>query len=174
MNNWAGKYIIGLTGNIASGKSVVRKILERLGGYGIDADRLAHRALLKGTPTYQRVIERFGKDILDEQENINRKALGQVVFANPNALNDLEAIIHPFVCHTIEQIIKQTPRQLVIIEAIKLIESGLTEYCHSLWVVYASNETRRSRLMTARALSAAEAELSINAQPSQRKNCPPM
>ena len=166
MNKWTGKYIIGLTGNIASGKSVVRKILERLGGYGIDADRLAHRALLKDTLTYQRVIERFGKDILDEQGNINRKILGQVVFANTHALNDLEAIIHPFVCQTIEQIIEHIPRQLVIIEAIKLIESGLTEYCNSLWVVHASFETRRSRLMSTRGLSAAEAELRINAQPS--------
>ena len=67
MSRWPGKYVIGLTGNIATGKSVVRKMLEHLGGYGIDADALAHRAMAKTAPGYPLVLESFGTWILDEE-----------------------------------------------------------------------------------------------------------
>ena len=64
MSAWPGKYVIGLTGNIATGKSVVRKMLEHLGAYGIDADMLSHRAMAKGSPGYQPIVEEFGKWIV--------------------------------------------------------------------------------------------------------------
>ena len=61
MSAWPGKYVIGLTGNIATGKSVIRKMLEHLGAYGIDADALSHRAMSRGAPGYQKVVDTFGK-----------------------------------------------------------------------------------------------------------------
>ena len=77
MSRWAGKYVIGLTGNIATGKSVVRKMLEHLGGYGIDADALGHRAIAKGAPGYPLVLKAFGEWILDEEGQIDRGPDGQ-------------------------------------------------------------------------------------------------
>jgi dephospho-CoA kinase len=66
LSRWPGKYVIGLTGNIATGKSVVRKMLEHLGAYGIDADALSHRAIAKGAPGYDLTVKTFGEWILDE------------------------------------------------------------------------------------------------------------
>jgi len=81
-----------VSGNIAVGKSVVRKMLEHVGAYGIDADALAHRAIMKGSPGYQATIEAFGKWILDEDGQIDRAKLGKVVFANSGAMAALEEI----------------------------------------------------------------------------------
>jgi dephospho-CoA kinase len=86
VSNWPGKYVIGLTGNIATGKSVVRRMLEHLGAYTIDADALSHRVISKGAPGYQPVLEAFGKWLLDKDEQINRAKLGTLVFADKEAL----------------------------------------------------------------------------------------
>ena len=85
MSNWPGKYVIGLTGNIATGKSAVRRMLEHLGAYGIDADALSHRAIAKGAPGYQKVIDAFGKWIVDSDGEIDRAKLGRLVFNDPEA-----------------------------------------------------------------------------------------
>ncbi len=92
MSRWPGKYVIGLTGNISTGKSVVRKMLEHLGAYGIDADALSHRAMAKGAPGYPLVLKSFGEWILDDEEQIDRAKLGKVVFADPAALERLERV----------------------------------------------------------------------------------
>ena len=76
-----GKYVIGLTGNIATGKSVVRRMLEHLGAYTIDADALAHRVIAKGAPGYQPVLDKFGTWLLESDGQINRSKLGRLVFA---------------------------------------------------------------------------------------------
>ena len=89
MSKWPGKYIIGLTGNIATGKSVVRRMLEHLGAYTIDADALSHRAISKDAPGYKPVIETFGKWILNPDGQINRSKLGGLVFRDPEALSKL-------------------------------------------------------------------------------------
>ena len=82
MSAWPGKFVIGLTGNIATGKSVVRRMLEHLGAYGIDADALGHRAIAKGAPGYQPVLDTFGSWILNSGGHIDRTKLGRVVFAD--------------------------------------------------------------------------------------------
>src|SRR3712207_2280356 len=94
---WAGKYVIGLTGNIATGKSVVRKMLEHLGAFGIDADALSHQAIARGGPAHAAVVEMFGKWLLDAEGQINRAKLARIVFSDPEALARLESIIHPIV-----------------------------------------------------------------------------
>src|SRR5512147_1107703 len=95
MSAWPGKYVIGLTGNIATGKSVVRKMLEHLGAYGIDADALGHRAIALGSPGYRPVVDTFGKWILTPDGQVDRGRLGRIVFADPEALARLESIVHP-------------------------------------------------------------------------------
>src|SRR4026207_2420014 len=102
VSKWPGKYIIGLTGNIATGKSVVRKMLEHLGAYTIDADALSHRVISKGAPGYQPVLDKFGSWLLGEDGQINRSKLGHLVFADKDALKQLEDIIHPYVLQAID------------------------------------------------------------------------
>ena len=97
MGRWANKYVIGLTGNIATGKSVVRQMLQHLGAYTIDADGLSHQAMQPGAPAYKPVVEKFGMFVLGEDKRINRQALANVVFSNPAALAQLEAITHPII-----------------------------------------------------------------------------
>ncbi len=167
MSHWPGKFVIGLTGNIATGKSVVRKMLEHLGAYTIDADALAHRAMAKGAPGYQPVVDTFGKWILGPDGEIDRRRLAQIVFRDPEALRRLEAIIHPLVAQGVDWLIRRAKRTVVVIEAIKLLESDLREACDSIWVVRATPEKQLERLMRKRGLSRAEAQRRIAAQPPQ-------
>src|SRR5205823_12379652 len=87
-----GKTLIGLTGNIACGKSTVLRQLRKLGAHTIDADAFIHVILRKGGPAYAPVIEEFGPEIVGENGEINRRALGMVVFSNPAKLAKLEEI----------------------------------------------------------------------------------
>lgn len=168
MSHWPGKFVIGLTGNIATGKSVVRKMLEHLGAYTIDADMLAHRAIAKGAPGYQPVIEAFGKWILAPNGEIDRKKLAAVVFSDPEALRRLEAIVHPLVGEAIDWLVRRSPRKVIVIEAIKLLESNLKGWCDSIWVVDAAPTTQLIRLMRKRGMSEDEARRRIAAQPPQQ------
>ena len=125
MSAWPGKYVIGLTGNIATGKSVVRKMLEHLGAYGIDADALAHRAMALGSPGYQPVVEMFGKWILGADGQIDRNRLARIVFSDADALAQLENIIHPLVSQAVDVLVRRTRHSVIAIEAIKLLEIKL-------------------------------------------------
>ncbi len=164
---WSGKTVIGLTGNIATGKSVVRRMLEHLGAFSIDADSLAHRAMSPGAPAYQPVIDLFGKYILDADGRINRQRLGRMVFNDPEALAALEQIVHPIVVDVIGLLIRRAGQPVVVIEAIKLFESGLAAACDSVWVVDAPQEVQIRRLVSTRSMSEAEARMRIAAQPPQ-------
>lgn len=167
MSRWPGKYVIGLTGNIATGKSVVRKMLEHLGAYGIDADALGHRAIAKSAPGYSIVVETFGRWILDEEEQIDRVKLANIVFSDPRALTTLEAIIHPLVEHAVDLLIRRAGQAVVVIEAIKLIESQLAAGCDTVWVVNTPENLQISRLMHKRNLPENSAKLRVVAQPPQ-------
>lgn len=167
MSKWPGKYIIGLTGNIATGKSVVRRMLEHLGAYTIDADALSHRAIAKGAPGYQPVIETFGKWIVNSDGQINRSKLGGLVFRDSEALNKLENIVHPLVGQAIDLLVQRAGQRVVVIEAIKLIESELRTTCDSIWVTYAPEEIQVERLMRKRHFSRDEAENRIHTQGAQ-------
>jgi dephospho-CoA kinase len=167
LSRWPGKYVIGLTGNIATGKSVVRKMLEHLGAYSIDADALAHRAVAKGGPGFPVVVQTFGEWILDDEGHIDRAKLAQVVFRDPNALRRLEAIVHPLVSQAIDILIRRSKQDVIVIEAIKLIESGLATGCDAIWVVDASEEMQISRLREKRGMDEATARLRTEAQAPQ-------
>jgi dephospho-CoA kinase len=169
------KYIIGLTGNIATGKSVVAKMLERLGAKAIDADALAHEVMEKDTPIWQTVVREFGpstssgrgQDILDTDGSINRKKLGSIVFADEAALRRLEALVHPAVIARTEALITSSREPVVVVEAIKLIEAGMDETCDALWVVTCSKEQQLARLVGQRGLTEEGARQRIEAQPPQ-------
>lgn len=169
MNAWPGKYVIGLTGNIATGKSVVRKMLEHLGAYGIDADALGRRAIARGAPGYKPVLDTFGKWILNSDQQIERSRLAKIVFSDSHALELLESIVHPLVRQAIDLLVKRSKHRVIVIEAIKLLESPLRKNCDTIIVTYAPPEVQIARLMQKRSLSEAEARQRITAQSSQEE-----
>jgi dephospho-CoA kinase len=169
VSKWPDKFIIGLTGNIATGKSVVRKMLEHLGAYGIDADSLSHRAIAKGAPGYQPAIDAFGKWILGPDGEIDRTKLSKLAFNDSEAMARLEDIIHPLVGQAIDMMVKRATQRVIVIEAIKLFESEIRTYCDSIWVVNVPAEVQVRRLMEKRNMSKDEAEQRIHFQSAQKQ-----
>jgi dephospho-CoA kinase len=164
-------YLIGLTGNIACGKSAVVAMLQKRGAHTIDADKAIHRIMQPDGTAYAPIINRFGREILAVEANepypIDRRKLGTIVFADPAALRDLEQISHPLVRIEILQEIAEAPSRIVILDAIKLIENGLADASDSVWVVTCDPEIQLERLMRRNNFSHDEALLRINAQPPQ-------
>lgn len=169
MSAWQGKTVIGLTGNIATGKSVVRKMLEHLGAYGIDADALSHRTIAPGAPGFQPVVDTFGRWILTEDGQIDRGKLGRIVFSDPAALKTLEGIIHPLVRQAEDILIRRSKQRIVVVEAIKLLESGFGKLCDSIWVTTASPEIQLRRLVEKRGMPEDLARQRILSQPPQEE-----
>lgn len=159
--------IIGLTGGIASGKSSVARILERLGGVIIDADQLARESVAPGDPAYLAIIAEFGEGILNSDRTLDRKALGKIVFADPAARHRLERITHPAIARLAEMklaALRETGTPVVIYMAPLLVEAGVTSRVDEVWVVYADRETQVARLMLRDGISHAEALQRIAAQ----------
>ncbi|MEK7441094.1 MAG: dephospho-CoA kinase, partial [Chloroflexota bacterium] len=164
MSHWTGKYVIGLTGNIGTGKSVIRKMLEHLGAFGIDADGLSHQATAKGGPAYDQVVQAFGEFVVGEDGQIDRQALGNIVFANPKALAKLEAIIHPIVRQAVDILSKRATQKVIVIEAIKLLEGDIAGWCDAVWVVNAPDDVQIARLMQKRKMTSDQARQRIQSQ----------
>lgn len=159
--------VIGLTGNIASGKSVVLQCLANFGVLTIDADLVAQETYLPGHPAYEPILSRFGSYLKSSDGQINRSKLGRIVFHDPTALAELEAIIHPLVTQKILELIETTPRSVVAIEAIKLFESGINKQCDAIWAIAANDALRLQRLMEDRGLDESAAMQRINSQSPQ-------
>ncbi|TLN22189.1 dephospho-CoA kinase, partial [bacterium] len=169
MAKWAGKYVIGLTGNIGTGKSVVRRMLEHLGAYGIDADALSHRAIARGAPGYQPIVSAFGRWVLSPDGEIDRVKLGRLVFSDSEALMTLERIVHPLVNQAVNFLAQRATQKVIVIEAIKLLESSLVANCDSVWVTYAAPQIQIARLVQKRRMSETDARQRVNAQPPQEE-----
>jgi dephospho-CoA kinase len=163
----ADRILIGLTGNIATGKSTVAEILAGLGARIIDADKVAHQVMQPGGPAYDAVVAAFGPGILAPDGAIDRASLGAIVFRDADALRRLEAAVHPATLAEVDRCLRQAPEAVVVVEAIKLIEAGMHRGYDSLWVVTAPRSVQITRLMAARGLSEQEAALRVDAQPPQ-------
>jgi dephospho-CoA kinase len=162
------RFIIGLTGNIATGKSTILHYLRGKGAFVIDADRLAHQAMQPGGLAYARVAEAFGSEIVRTDGTIDRPALGRLVFGDPNALRRLEGLVHPAVFELAKQELAQTDAKLVVVEAIKLLESQrLVTLCQEIWVVTADPQVQLQRLIKQRGMPEAEAQQRMAAQSPQ-------
>lgn len=162
-----GRLLIGLTGNIATGKSTVAEMLARLGALTIDADKVAHRVMQPGTRVHSEILDVFGSQILTDGGHIDRRRLGELVFTDEEALKQLEAIVHPATLEAIEDLISSASEDVVVIEAIKLVESGLAERCDNVWVTTCRPEQQIERIMDARGLTRAQARQRVEAQVSQ-------
>ena len=161
-------FVVGLTGPIGAGKTTVAAILRELGARVLDADAIAKDEQLRGTPGYSAIVQQFGTTVLGEDKEIDRRSLAAVVFADPRRLEQLERILHPRVISRILEARKMlTDDQVLVVEAIKLIETSLRNACDRVWVVVAPRDQLGSRLqargmdeaaVTARLLSQASVE----------------
>jgi len=160
-------YLIGLTGNIATGKSLVARMLASLGARVIDADQVAHSVMQPDGPAYHAVVRLFGEAVLAPGGEIDRARLVAIVFRDPQALARLEQAVHPATIEAVDRLVAGAPERVVVVEAIKLIETGMHRRYDALWVVTAPREAQIGRLVAGRGLSRDEAELRIDAQPPQ-------
>jgi dephospho-CoA kinase len=164
------RYVIGLTGNIGAGKSTVLLMLQELGAQAIDADAVARDVMKPGQQAYCEILDAFGQGILGPSGGIDRAELGRRAFSNPVALQRLEQIVHPAVVDHIAHQIEHACSTVVVVEAIKLIESGMVaRFCDALWVVCAPMEKRLERLMRNRGMERDIALQRIAAQPPQEE-----
>jgi dephospho-CoA kinase len=158
-------FVIGVTGNIACGKSLVMSFLAELGAETIDADKVYHRLIEPHAPLWVAIRERFGPTIVRDDEQIDRAALGRIVFSDPRALADLDALTHPAIVAEIRSKIARSAAKVIAVDAVKLIESGLDQDCDSVWLVVCDPEIATDRLMRRNGHSHADASARVAAQP---------
>ncbi|HZU02804.1 MAG TPA: dephospho-CoA kinase [Ktedonobacteraceae bacterium] len=160
--------IIGLTGNIACGKTSVGQMLLELGAERyIDADAVVHHLYEGGQPIALQVQEAFGPTVIAADGSVDRKALGAVVFQSPEAMQRLERIVHPAVGTALmQELATVSATGIAIIDAVKLLEGGSGALCQSKWLVICPEEQERARLMARNQMSEEEASARILAQPS--------
>lgn len=161
------KHVIGLTGNIATGKSTVAEMLAELGAEVIDADRLVHSLQGPDSPLAGPLAATFGPQVVNPDGSINRPALGQVVFSDPAKLQELERLIHPAVVERMRLATEEPGPPVLVLDAIKLFEAGIAGFCDVIWVTDADRETQVGRIMSRNNVERAEAERRIDAQPPQ-------
>lgn len=160
--------IIGLTGGIATGKSTVSAMLAELGAAVVDADQVAREVVLPGEPALRQVAETFGQAVLNEDGTLNRKKLGEIVFADEMKRKALEAILHPAIRQVmndrIDRLERENPGRLVVADIPLLYETGLDARYPEVLVVYVPPDVQLERLMKRDGLTEAKARERLNAQ----------
>lgn len=162
---------IGLTGGIGSGKSTVSAILKRLGAVIIDADQLARQVVEPDSPAWKEIVAAFGDDILLPDRKLNRKRLGEIVFADEKKRKLLESITHPAIGSAVEEELRQAEEQgaaVAVLDVPLLIESGWTNQVDEVWLVYVDPDLQEQRLMARNRLSKNEAQERIASQMNLR------
>jgi dephospho-CoA kinase len=158
----------GLTGGIACGKSTVARFFRDLGAFIIDADRVGHELIEPGLAAYQEILQHFGEEILDPSGAIDRKKLGPKVFADPQQLRRLNAILHPRIIARTQVLAaeehRRNPHAVVIYDAPLIFESGTAGIMRKVLVAWCRPEQQLERLMAKTDLSREEAERRIQAQ----------
>ena len=156
--------VIGLTGNIGCGKSTVAGMLADLGADVIDADKVAHAVMAPPGPVYDAIVREFGAGIVASDGSLDRRALGKVVFGDPSKLRLLDSLVHPATSAAIRTMVADASSRAVVVEAIKLIESGTYRDCDSVWLVTCSRDQQVERLTSGRGMSVEDAMRRIDAQ----------
>jgi dephospho-CoA kinase len=159
--------VIGLTGGIGSGKSTVAQLLAGLGAEVIDADKVAHEVFQPDTEGWRALVDAYGEEIVAPAGEIDRKKLGAIVFNNPEALAQLNGIIHPQAYKLVKSRLdklRDEGVEIVILEVILLVEAGWDHLADEIWVTVASEDTVVKRLKETRGLSREEALARIHSQ----------
>lgn len=142
--------VIGLTGGIASGKSTISMLLKNRGAVIIDADKIAREIMTPGKPVWHAVIEHFGREILLDGKNIDRKKLGRIVFSDQKLLEILNSITHPAIVQEIKERLdyyRHKNEKVVVVDAALLLEIGLDSLVDEVWVVVVDEKNQLKRLM---------------------------
>jgi dephospho-CoA kinase len=158
--------LVGLTGGIGAGKSTVARMLAGRGAVVVDADELAARALDPGTPTYERVCELFGDQVVLPDGRLDRKAIAQRTFREPETRKALESIVHPEVFRGLAEIVERhrSSDRVVVFDVPLLVETGFQDAVDVVVVVTADRDERIRRVARARGMTDAEARARIAAQ----------
>lgn len=163
--------VLGITGGVGSGKSQVLEHLQKeFGATVCQLDQVAKELQKKGQPCYDQIVEAFGVGILEEQGELDRGKLAQVVFQNPEKLQKLNEIVHPEVKHWVQQDIAQKKNSgcpLYVIEAALMPGAGYDQICQEMWYIYAAEAVRRQRLKQSRGYSEEKITSMIQAQPTE-------
>jgi dephospho-CoA kinase len=163
----ARRPVVGLTGGIGSGKSTVAAMLAELGADVVDADKVGHEVYRPGSEGFRRVVEAFGPEIVGADGTIDRRVLGARVFADPEALKTLNALVHPLIVAELQarlEALRAAPRDTpIVVEAAIMMEAGWT-FFDEVWVVTVEPETAIDRVVRSRGLTRAEVERRIAAQ----------
>ncbi len=160
--------VIGLTGGTGSGKSEVSKYLQEMGAGIIDADLVARQIVEIGKPAYRQIVAHFGKEILQEDGNILRHRLGEIVFSNAEELAFLNQCTHTYIVQEMQRQIIQYQQEgtafCIVLDAPLLFEAGLDTLCDSVWVVYADADVRTRRIIKRDGISEQTARARIASQ----------
>ncbi|MBV9614190.1 MAG: dephospho-CoA kinase [Ktedonobacteraceae bacterium] len=158
---------IGITGNIACGKTFVGQLLLELGAECyIDADALVHRLYERDQPVASKIAEEFGLAVMKDDGSVDRKALGAIVFQDAQALHRLECIVHPAVSVLLlDELATVSEAGIAVIDAVKLLEGQSGKLCQSKWLIICPEEQELARLMARNSLSEEEARTRLRAQP---------
>ncbi|KAL4216382.1 hypothetical protein ACF0H5_024109 [Mactra antiquata] len=160
-------YIIGLTGGIASGKSSVCKRLELLGAKIVDCDKLGHKAYIKGSPGFDKLVKEFGEQVIGENGEIDRKQLGKIVFGDKDCLQKLNSLIWPEIANLAEQQIlefKNDNCDVVILDAAVLLEANWDQMCHEVWTTIVPQQEAIKRIVERNNLTGEQAEQRVKSQ----------
>jgi dephospho-CoA kinase len=167
--------VLGVTGGTATGKSVVCRMLRDKGGKVIDADLIAKKSEMCGGSSYEEIIARFGVGILDDEREIDRKMLGDIVFGDPEALRDLNAIVHKHVAAEIKRRVQEYREsddesiKFIVLDVPIPIEEGFFDTCDYIWAVTANDDIRVARLMRRMNITEDAAAIRIAAQWTNRE-----
>jgi dephospho-CoA kinase len=164
----------GLTGGVASGKSTVARFFAELGAKVVDADRLAHELIRSPLPAYHEIVAGFGEEILDPSGEIDRQRLGAIVFANPQKLRQLNAILHPRIIERAAELSAQYHAQnsaaVIVVDAALIYEAGMEGRFTKMLVAWCRPDQQVERLMAKATVSREEAERRIATQmPTEEK-----
>lgn len=165
-------FTIGLTGGIASGKSTISRLLERLGARVVDVDRVAHETYRPGGPAWEPIVAAFDRQVLGPDGQIDRRRLGATVFGRPDEMRRLTEIVWPHTRAALEAIKEREERagtEVLVLEAAVLIEAGWTDLVDEVWVATVSPQRAVERLMARNGLSAEEAWARLRSQRSNEE-----
>lgn len=162
--------LVGLTGGMGSGKTTVGELFKSLGAYVLDADQICRTLVEPGKPAWQEIVDLLGKNIIKDDQTLDRRGIADIVFNDPGKKAALEAILHPRVLEEeqaiYKDILKVDPDALVIIDAALLIESGNYRKVDKVIVIACDEETQLERIMTKNMFSREDAQRRLQQQMS--------
>lgn len=160
--------MIGLTGGIATGKSIVASVFREMGAIILDADVIARLVVLPHQPAWKDIVEFFGPEVVNEDQSLDRAKIGEIVYNNPNSLKELNRFTHPRIMQyykdELRRIKTEQPDAIVILEVPLLYETNMDKLCQQVVVVYVDRETQIQRLMKRDNMSYADAVKRVDAQ----------